>query len=182
VVGLIGASAGLVVGNSSKYFGQRRDAWREARAAGLNVLADVRALRALPEGAGIATAQRLARTWAAERQMLATFRRGNYPNGLTAVEWVTVADAFAHLEARLPMAPDAESVAPDAESGSWWKEVQPQLRLIETVLADFKHDPSVVRHVSRAFVSKDFRHSRWPDGDRVSPQDGPARHGGTRAP
>jgi len=172
VIGLAGVVAGLVVGNGGKYFGQRRDAWREARAAGLIVLADMRALRSAPQGARLATAHTLVETWAAKREVLASFRRGNYPNGFKAEEWVKVAGALGRLEASLltatevGLAPagassDADPVLEETSAPHWWVEVERHLRRSEKILSDFEHDPGVVWHNIRAGVSRRFRRTRW---------------------
>jgi hypothetical protein len=162
VLGLAGVVAGLVVGNTGKYFGQRRNAWREARGAGLIVLADVRALHAAPAGRRLAGARRLAASWDANRQVLATFRRGTYPNGLMAYEWVRLADAFARLAACLPPA-----------AADWWEDAQPHLHTIEDILSDFMYDPAVVWHNIRALVWRPLPRQRR--GPTIPRSDPPAR-------
>jgi hypothetical protein len=139
VIGLAGVIAGLVLGGTGKYFTQRRDAWLRARTAGLLLLADVRALRdAETAGPVVVETQLGAKSWASQRLTLAGFRRGTYPNGLTAPDWLKLAGHFARLKE-----------IDDARDSDWWGEAQRELAEVERLLSGFERDPPLLRYVVR---------------------------------
>lgn len=144
LIGVVGVIFGAVLGGTGKYWTARRDAWKEARASGLLLLADVRALRAAPSsnaqvvvdtGLGV-------KTWESHRQVLAGFRRGAFPNGFKAAGWLTLAGSFARLK-ELDL--EREKQGNDA----WWHAVQNELSEAERLLQRFENDPRVVLYTIR---------------------------------
>jgi hypothetical protein len=88
---------GFLVGSSFTYFSGRRDSWLKARASGLIMLAaiqDALCLANRRDNQGIATSIAL---WEKHREVLAGFRRGRYPSGLTSTQWLEVAAEFSLL-------------------------------------------------------------------------------------
>jgi hypothetical protein len=149
VIGLAGVVAGLVFGGTGKYFNQRRDAWLRARAAGLLLLADVRALRDAEEAdLVVAETQLGAKSWASHRQTLAGFRRGTYPNGLTAPDWLKLAGHFARLK-KINDARNEINDARNARRSDLWCEAQHELAEVEGLLRGFELDPPVLPYVVR---------------------------------
>ena len=142
VYGVIGVVLGVLLGGTGKYWSLRRDAWKDARAAGLLLLADVRALCAAGPADAIGRETQLGvKTWEAHRTVLATFRRGRFPNGLKAPGWLDLAGHFARLKQL-----DADRAGPDQDA-SWWEAVQTELRQAESLLAAFERDPWVFVYV-----------------------------------
>ena len=148
IVGVVGIVVGTLLGGSGKYFRLRRDAWTEARASGLLVLAEVQALsdacRADPVAAGTSVA---VKDWELHGKTLAHFRRGNFPNGFKAEEWLELASCVARLE-RLRAAPSSD---PD---GKWRMSVNRELADAERLLARFEADPAVFLYVVRTGLKK----------------------------
>ena len=142
--GVAGAVLGVVLGGTGKYWALRRDAWTEARTSGLLLLADVRALLAAAETDAFVTRTRLGVvSWEAHRETLAGFRRGSFPNGFTAPEWLELAAHFAELEL-------LADVHPSGGAGDWWAQARTSWTAAETLLARFEHDPRVARYVLTA--------------------------------
>jgi hypothetical protein len=143
LVAVAGIVIGALLGGSGKYFTSRRDAWAEARASGLLLLANVRAVREVhlsepfnPEASfGV-------KGWESHGAILAHFRRGSFPNGFKAPEWLAVAACFARLES-FRAAPKADR---DVE---WSKSVDSELLAAERLLAPFEADPPVFGYVVR---------------------------------
>jgi hypothetical protein len=99
LVALAGIVVGALLGGTGRYWLLRRGAWSRARTSGLLLLADVRALRAAQPTDRIVTETELGvRSWASSREVLAGFRRGNFPNGYRAPEWLELAEHFARLD------------------------------------------------------------------------------------
>jgi len=139
---------GTVLGGTGKYWLLRRDAWREARTSGLLLLADVRALREAQVTAPVVSGTELGvKSWKSQRKVLAGFRRGNFPNGFKAPEWLKLASHFAHLE-ELYGAHQLEG------DGDWWRQAQVELGAAERLLARFEADPPVFWYVLRATISR----------------------------
>jgi hypothetical protein len=110
------------------------------------LLADVRALRgAGPRARVVIDTELGAKSWDAQRGVLAGFRRGNFPNGFRAPEWLQLAGHFAQLKA---LASD------DRRDDGWWSEAQGELVAAELLLARFEQDPPVFGYVVRATLSR----------------------------
>jgi hypothetical protein len=141
LIGLAGIVVGTVLGGTGKYWLLRRDAWRDARTSGLLLLADVRALRKAQATARIVSTTELgAKSWRAQRKVLAAFRRGNFPNGFRAPEWLELAGHFAQLEQLYG------EHRGDVE-GEWWTRAQEEFDAAERLLARFGDDPPVFAYV-----------------------------------
>jgi hypothetical protein len=140
LIGVAGVAIGTALGGTNKYFSERRDAWKEARTSGLLLLADVRALREAQSTAQIVSDTRLGvKSWESHRQVLAGFRRGRFPNGFLARDWLKLANHFAHLE---------QLYAERQSKGKvWWSRAQTELEAAESLLARFEFDPRVVGYV-----------------------------------
>lgn len=144
LIGLAGLLLGTLLGGTGKYWLLRRDAWSTARTSGLLVLADVRALRGADPGAPLVAETELGtRTWEEHRQVLAGFRRGNFPNGFRAPEWLELASHFARLK-------QLHAAGSDREDADAWSGVQQELAAAERLLSRFEHDPAVLGYVLRA--------------------------------
>jgi len=96
VFGVVGVVLGAILGAGASYFMVRRKSWSDARDAALLLLEELHvAQRALergtyePGGLGVAA-------WQNNRRAL-TFRKGCYPSGLHALEWLDLAAAFDNL-------------------------------------------------------------------------------------
>jgi len=140
LIGLAGIVVGALLGATGTYFRLRRDAWTEARANGLVLLADVRALRrAEPTDQVVAGTQLGIKTWDSRAEALVRYRRGNYPSGLKARDWLELAGHFAQLREL-----GASTRAADA---SWWGDVQQELSGAEGLLAHFEKDEPVLAYV-----------------------------------
>jgi hypothetical protein len=99
--GVIGVLLGGILGGGASYFMTRRQSWSSARASALLMLEELALLDTalarwevsdLPvwaEDLGVAS-------WEEHRQAL-TFRKGYYPSGLNATEWLRLADTFVNL-------------------------------------------------------------------------------------
>ena len=131
LIGLAGIVVGALLGATGTYWRLRRDAWSEARANGLILLAAVRA--ALDDGGAT---EALLETWDERREVLAKFRRGNYPTGFKAPEWLLLAGCFERL--RSLQATDSPSRP---------RLVRNELRTARRLLRPFKEDPSVLPYV-----------------------------------
>jgi hypothetical protein len=155
-VALVGAAAlvaGTLLGGTGKYFSLRRDAWREARTSGLLLLADVRAIRAAQAPAPVVSDARLmVESWKEEhRRVLAGFRRGMFPHGLVAPEWLTLAGHFTSLE-RL-----CAEHRPGEDDDRWRSRAGSDLAGAEGLLARFENDPPVVGYVCWAAFRRILR-------------------------
>lgn len=144
LIGLAGILVGTLLGGTGKYWLLRRDAWRDARTSGLLLLADVRALLEAQATARVVSDTELGvKSWQSHRQVLAGFRRGNFPNGFRAPEWLELARHFAHL--------DELYAGHESERGrEWWKHAQAELAEAERLLARFEDDPPVLRYIVQA--------------------------------
>jgi hypothetical protein len=143
LIGLGGVVVGVLMGGTGKYFTQRRDAWTQARASGLLLLADVSALLdALPTDRVVAETELGVRSWESHRQALAGFRRGIYPNGFKASEWLTLAHCFAQLN-------KLHATRQTNRNGEWWERVRGELAQAEQLLDQFQNDPRVLPYVIR---------------------------------
>ena len=141
LIGLAGIVAGAVLGGTGKYWLLRRDAWTEARTSGLLLLADVRALCGAEPGSRVVTGTELGlKSWEAHREVLAGFRRGRFPNGFRAPEWLELARHFAHLKELDP------AYLTDGD-GDRWSEAQAELKAAERLLVRFELDPPVLGYV-----------------------------------
>ena len=151
LVGLAGAVIGVVLGGTGKYFVQRRDAWAQARTAGLLLLATVRALGEANATDDVVTKTEFGVvTWEAHREVLAGFRRGTFPNGFRAGEWLALAGHFAHLEqlyARYQVG-DGES----EDDATTWAAAKAEWAAADSLLARFAFDPPVLSYVLRNAV------------------------------
>jgi hypothetical protein len=108
---------------------------------GLLLLADVRALREAPPDARVVSDTKLgARSWESHREVLAAFRRGNFPNGFKAPEWLELAGRFAHLE-------NLYATGERKRDRAWWNSAQVELAGAERLLAHFEFDPGVLGYV-----------------------------------
>jgi hypothetical protein len=141
LVAVAGIVIGALLGGSGKYFTSRRDAWAEARASGLLLLADVRALlethrtELVDAGASLGV-----KSWESHQATLAHFRRGSFPNGFKAPEWLALAACFARLK--------KFQAEPKADRGEEWsKSVGEELLAAERLLAPFEEDPPVLSYV-----------------------------------
>lgn len=140
LVGLVGIVFGALLGGTGRYWLLRRDAWSRARTSGLLLLADVRALRAAQPTDRIVTETEFGvNSWASQREVLAGFRRGNFPNGYRAPEWLELASHFA----RLGQIRDGWQAA----DGEKWRRAQAELEAAEGLLARFEDDPPVFGYV-----------------------------------
>jgi hypothetical protein len=74
----------------------RRKGWTSARAAGLQLIADLERLIDELEG-GAAPHDLGSNVWAAHREAL-LFRQGNFPSGLDAANWLNLARCFNELD------------------------------------------------------------------------------------
>jgi hypothetical protein len=133
LIGLAGIVVGAVLGALGTYFRLRRDAWSEARAAGLVLLAAVSAAR--QHSAHSEDVGRLLETWDNRGEVLAKFRRGNYPSGLPGPEWLLLAGHIASLRAL--------QASDKPRDPAWSKLAGEQLDGAEHLLGSFKSDPPV---------------------------------------
>ena len=140
LVGLAGIVVGALLGGTGRYWLLRRDAWSQARASGLLLLADVRALRAAqPTDRVVSETELGVRSWASAREVLAGFRRGNFPNGYRAPEWLELAGHFARL--------DQLRNGWEPADGMEWRRAQAELEAAERLLGRFENDPPVFGYV-----------------------------------
>jgi hypothetical protein len=133
LIGLAGIVVGAVLGALGTYFRLRRDAWSDARATGLVLLAAISAARqgsAHSEGVG-----RLLELWGKRGEVLAKFRRGNYPSGLPGPDWLLLAEHIASLRAL--------QASDRPRDPAWSKLAGEQLDGAEHLLRSFKSDPPV---------------------------------------
>ena len=148
LIGLAGIVVGTLLGGTGKYWLLRRDAWREARTSGRLLLADVRALRRAHAAARVVSDTELGvNTWASHRQVLAGFRRGSFPNGFKAPEWLELAGRFAELE-------ELYHSRQRKGDGKWWSRAQDELASAESLLVRFEHDPPVLGYVILATLRR----------------------------
>lgn len=85
------------------------------------------------------------KSWESHRAALAHFRRGGFPNGFRAPEWLALAACFARLE--------RFQAEPKADRGEVWsKSVGEELQAAERLLAPFEEDPPVLSYVVRTGV------------------------------
>jgi hypothetical protein len=141
LIGLVGVIVGALLGGTGKYWLLRRDAWREARTSGLLTLADVRAASARSDPARLAAQlETLLRTWGTQREVLAGFRQGNFPNGFRAPEWLELAGHMTSLR-------DITDTHPDPIDTT---AAHHELDAAEALLSRFEEDPPVVEYVIRA--------------------------------
>lgn len=142
-----GVVVGALLGGTGKYFTQRRDVWTQTRASGLLLLADVRALRDAQLTDRIVAETAIGvKTWKAHREVLVRFRRGNYPSGFIASEWLTLARCFAHLD-------ELQADLSSGRDAEWWQAVQRELKAAEQLLARFEPDGPVLRYVVRTSIA-----------------------------
>jgi hypothetical protein len=147
LVGLAGIVFGALLGGTGRYWLLRRDAWSRARTSGLLLLADVRALRAAEPTDRIVSQTELGVTsWASQREVLAGFRRGNFPNGYRSPEWLELASHFA----RLDQLRDGWQPA----DGEKWRRAQAELEAAEHLLGRFENDPPVFGYVIKAIFRR----------------------------
>jgi hypothetical protein len=141
LIGLAGIVVGALLGATGTYFRLRRDAWTEARANGLVLLADVSALLddAHPTDQVVAGTPLVIKTWDARAEALVRFRRGNYPSGLEAGKWLELAGHFAKLREL-----GAQTRAADA---SWRRDVKKELIGAQALLKHFERDEPVLPYV-----------------------------------
>jgi hypothetical protein len=112
------------------------------------LLADVRALCGAEPGSRVVSATELGvKSWEAHREVLAGFRRGNFPNGFRAAEWLELARHFAQLKER-----DPASVT--NRDGDRWSDAQAELVAAERLLARFEQDPPVFGYVIRSALRR----------------------------
>lgn len=148
LIGVVGIVVGALLGGTGKYWLLRRDAWSEARTSGLLLLADVRTLRNADATAHVVSETRAgAKSWETHREILAGFRRGNFPNGFRAPEWLELASHFARLE-------QIYAVQRPEGSTGWWSQAKTELAAAELLLARFDDDPAVFGYVVRATVRR----------------------------
>jgi hypothetical protein len=143
LIGALGVIIGVVIGGAATYFTTRRDAWILARARGLVLLADVRATLAPRPAGEMADVSGLLASWEAHREGLAAFRRGNFPNGFRAPEWLALAACFARLAA-------LDAIAQPRRDSEWQAAVDDEVKAVEVQLRRFADDPRVFRYVVRA--------------------------------
>jgi hypothetical protein len=149
LIGVAGIFVGSLLGGTGKYWLLRRDAWAEARSSGLLLLADIRALREARFGAVVVSDTELGvKTWEVHRKVLAGFRRGNFPNGFRAPEWLELAGHFARLKELYATG------KPDTYGAWWWRGVQVELAAAERLLTRFNDDPPVFGYVVSAIFRR----------------------------
>jgi hypothetical protein len=128
------------LGGTGKYWGLRRDAWSGPRASGLILLAEVRALRTAEPAARVVSETALVKSWDSHRQVLAKFRRGKFPSGFQADEWLRLARHFARLR--------EHHCQSEPETGvDGWNRAQRELAAAEDLLVRFENDPKVFWYV-----------------------------------
>ncbi len=140
IIGFVGIVAGLLLGGIGKYFTARRDAWLLARAHGLILLADVQATLASQSRGENTDLSPLLASWQANCEILASFRRGSYPSGFKAPEWLMLAAGFARLAA-------LDEVKRGKRDERWQAAVSDELRKAERLLDHFASDPGVLGYV-----------------------------------
>jgi hypothetical protein len=143
LIGLAGVIGGLVLGGVGKYFTQRRDAWLEARAAGLMLLADVRRLHSAIHDGSVVAAELGVKSWEQQREALARFRRGSYPSGLKAPEWLRLAAHFAQLQ-----------TFSDSNQRTRQVDARCELKGVVELLTPFERDPAVLPYVLKTGLHK----------------------------
>jgi hypothetical protein len=152
LIGLAGIVAGVLLGGTGKYFTQRRDAWTQARASGLLLLGDVRALSAAaPDDPVVARTELGVKSWWSYREVLAGFRVGAYPSGFTSPEWIELADHFAQLEGHY-------AKRPPANDDQWWGDALAELSAAQAILerVGFSNEPPVLLSVIRTALTEGF--------------------------
>lgn len=148
LIGLAGVLVGTLLGGTGKYWLLRRDAWGEARTSGLLLLADVRSLQKAQPRARVASETEFGvKSWESEREILAGFRRGNFPNGFRAREWLRLAGHFAELRELF----NAYQSGGDDKA---WSRAQRELAAAESLLDRFEEDPKVFWYVVRAAIRR----------------------------
>ena len=148
-----GILVGAFLGGIGKYWALRRDAWKAARAGGLLLLSDVVLVRkAEPSDPIVSDTALGVKTWETHREVLAGFRRGTFPHGLKAQEWLELAGHFAKLS-------ELYTTRGYSTDGEWSEEAQKELAYAERLLAGFRDDPPVFLYVIKA----PFRWARGPD-------------------
>lgn len=143
LIGLVGVVVGAVLAGTGQYFTARRDAWIDARLHGLRLLADVDALVAGgPDSRAVSETRLGVASWLEHRDVLAKFRRGTYPNGFKASEWLDLAACFAELH-------QLDGVPAPERTAAWWGDAQAKFAEAERLLAPFRDDPRVLAHALR---------------------------------
>ena len=136
-----GIVVGAFLGGMGRYWALRRDAWKEARAAGLLLLSDVILVRKAEPSDWIVSETALGvKTWETHREVLAGFRRGTFPHGLKAPEWLELADHFAELSKLF-------TTHAYSTDGRWSDDAWEKLACAERLLKRFGHDPIVLLYV-----------------------------------
>lgn len=147
LIGLAGIVVGALLGATGTYFRLRRDAWIEARANGLVLLADVCALLAAsPTDHVVGDTLLGTKTWDRRGEALVRFRRGNYPSGLNASEWLRLAGHFAQLRELARGLPLCD-----------WKLVKAELTASKELLDCFDFDPPVLPYVIRTGLKEGWK-------------------------
>jgi len=96
VFGIIGVVVGGFIATSATYFMDRRRAWTEARAAGLQVISELAPVCEALKHKRLPSSELCARVWEQHRTAL-LFRPGTFPSGLKAAEWLELAESFNRL-------------------------------------------------------------------------------------
>jgi hypothetical protein len=148
LIGLAGVVVGTLLGGTGKYWLLRRDAWSKARTSGLLLLADVRALIAAQAADQVVSDTELGvKSWESQREVLAGFRQGNFPNGFRAPEWLALAAHFAQLRELYG------GFQPDRDADRW-RRAQHELEAAAGLLARFEQDPPVLGYVVRSAIGR----------------------------
>jgi hypothetical protein len=101
IFGLVGVALGGLITASATYFMERRRGWTAARAAGMQLVAEIDhglELLNVDEKRGLDELRKIAATsWPTLREAL-LFRAGMFPSGLDAPEWRELARQICWLE------------------------------------------------------------------------------------
>jgi hypothetical protein len=156
LIALAGVVVGALLGGTGTYFRLRRDLWSDARANGLVLLAEVQALKSRPHGQLFAGTLLAIKSWDFRREALVKFRRGNYPSGLRAREWLELAGHFEALRALSARAapPDDTNECNECEECT---NVKNELEGAARILTGFARDQAVLPHVVATGVREGWK-------------------------
>jgi len=116
--------------------------------SGLLLLADVRAIRASEPTARVVSETELGvKTWHLHREVLAGFRRGSFPSGFQAPEWLQLAAHFAQLN-ELYGTGQLDAREDD------WRRAQEELAAAEGLVVRFESDPKVFWYVVQSALKR----------------------------